>query len=112
MATTIETKVIENTVVDGSGSFAGLPKHSAIGLDGTGPAVKIMHCLAKDTDGMLHYQVFLEELYNDATNGYGDNDKFNNLTNGTMTDLNGNTARTVVASKCLNAYASNSKGDV
>ena len=36
--------------------------------------------------------------------GFGDNNKFNQLTNGTRTDLNGNTVKTIVSSIPLNKY--------
>ena len=37
-------------------------------------------------------------------NGFGDNDKFGQLTNGTLTDINGNTVQTKVVSKRLGVF--------
>ncbi len=99
----LESKVVEDVVYDSAGAVITSPKHTAIQVDGTSPATKVLHAVAKDNEGMLHYQVVLQEMKHDDTD-YGDTGKFDNLTNGTATDLNSATVRTVVASKPLNQY--------
>ena len=90
-----------------TGNFSTPPTHSTIALDNSNsPAVKFIETIAEDEDGMAHYQVFAQELaYNDATTSYdGDDSQFTQLTNGTLTDDNGNTVKTIVASTPLNKY--------
>jgi len=73
------------------------PKHSTINLDNTSDGHK--HIIAKGVDsyGMVYDVGISEGLIEDT--GFGDNNEFNQLTNGTLTDLNGNTVRTIFSAR-------------
>lgn len=76
--------------------LVSVPKHSANSLDNsTSSASKFFKTLATDGD-YLYSQVFMEELINN-----GDTGDFSQLSNGTKTDWNGATVKTLVANKCL-----------
>ena len=53
---------------------------------------------------MAHYQVFAQEMVTNAGAYDGDDGEFTQLTNGTLTDDNANTVKTIVASIPLNKY--------
>jgi len=71
------------------------PEHPQITLsDDTSPASKVFKTLAIDSNSEYCIQVFGDELVDDASVYDGDDGEFNQLTNGTETDLNGKTIRT------------------
>jgi len=86
------------------------PQHNTITLDAANsPASKAFTTLAVDDNGEYVVQVFGEELaYNATTTAYdGHTSDFTQLTNGTLTDLNGAQVKTTVAIQRTGVY----KGD-
>jgi len=75
------------------------PKHSPIILDADNGA-KWFETICKDSDGTAWAVWNMEELNYDVT--FGEDGTFSQLTNGTLTDLNGNSVKTGVFGKCLN----------
>jgi hypothetical protein len=88
-----------------SASITSTPTHSTIALDNSNsPAVKFIETIAEDEDGMAHYQVFAQEMVSNAGAYDGDNGEFTQLANGTLTDDNATTVKTICASIPLNKY--------
>lgn len=76
------------------GTIGTTPQHPTLSLDNsTAVANKYFKTIAEE-DGELVSQVFMESMEYDGT--WGDNGEFEQLTNGTNIDLNGNTTRTFV----------------
>jgi len=72
------------------------PKHTALTLDNQ----SIVASKALLTQTSNSTQVFTQELDYDSTAGdFGDDNKFDQLTSGTLTDLNGHTVQTKVLLK-------------
>jgi len=87
------------------GKQLNLPSHSTMALDNSdSPAYKMIETIAEDDDGMAHYQVFAQEMVSNSGAYDGDDNTFSQLTNGTLTDDNANTVKTIVASTPLNKY--------
>jgi hypothetical protein len=79
--------------------------HNTIALDNSNsPAFKFIETIAEDGDGMAHYQVFAQEMVSNVGAYDGDDGEFTQLTNGTLTDDNANTVKTICASIPLNKY--------
>lgn len=74
-----------------------VPTHTTIDLDNANsPASKWFECLEEGNNGVLAGVYGKELAYNLGTTSFdGDNDTFDQLTNGTKTDLNGRTIRTL-----------------
>lgn len=100
-----ESKTLENALIDTlTGDIQTQPVHGTIALDNANsPASKWFETLEEGNNGVLA-GVYGEELvYNSGTTSFdGDDDTFEQLTNGTITDLNGNKARTFHGSIALN----------
>lgn len=104
--TDLGTSIDESDITE-KGYLSTIPSHNTISLDNSNsPAVKFIETIAEDDDGMAHYQVFAQEMtYNESTSSYdGDDNQFTQLTNGTLTDDNANTVKTLCASIPLNKY--------
>jgi len=90
----VSGKVVDRIEISSIGTT---PKHSTITLDTeVSPTAKSFPTLAVDTNNEYVVQVMGEELISNAGVYDGDNGEYDNLTNGTFTDLNGNTAKSYV----------------
>lgn len=100
-----ESKTLENVLIDTStGDIQTQPVHGAIALDNANsPASKWFEVLEEGNNGVLAGVYGKELAYNLGTTSFdGDNDKFDQLTNGTKTDINGVTVRTFHGSLPIN----------
>jgi hypothetical protein len=101
----LESVVVDNIILDENGAIKVVPKHSTINLNSSNsPAVKFIETIAVDEYGMAHYQVFAQEMVTNSSAYDGDDGEFTKLTNGTITDDNANTVKTIVSSIPLNKY--------
>ena len=83
------------------GSITTTPKHQPLTLDNQ----SIVASKALIAQASNATQVFIQELDYDSTAGdLGDNNKFDQLTSGTLTDLNGHTVQTKVLLKPSSIY--------
>ena len=87
------------------GAYLGKPQNNPITLDNSNSsAYKHLMTIGKDADVMAHLQVFSQEMISNVGAYDGDDNEFTQLTNGTLTDDNGNTIITKVSSIPLNIY--------
>ena len=92
----VESKGVDDVLQDVSKNIFTTPKHTALTLDNQ--SIVASKALLTQTSNAT--QVFTQELGYDSTAGdFGDNNQFNQLTSGTLTDLNGHTVQTKVLLK-------------
>lgn len=95
MGTTIESKTLENAIVDVDGLIATTPSSQTPTLSSsTSKASKSIFGVA--VDGTKHYDMIFGQEMIDSGSGDYKSTKFTNLTNGTTTDDNGTTVNTKV----------------
>lgn len=84
-----QSRVLENSEVGENGDIQTVPSHSVLALDAsTSPASKYFNVIEEDVNGNAYLGVYGEEITYDGIGEWGDTD-FNQLTNGTIPDVNG-----------------------
>ena len=92
----VESKGVDDALQDVSKNIFTTPKHTALILDNQ--SIVASKALLTQTSNAT--QVFTQELDYDSTAGdFGDDNQFDQLTSGTLTDLNGHTVQTKILLK-------------
>ena len=101
----IESRLIENVILDESGTIVTVPSNNNISLNASdSSAYKHIPVIFADNDGMAHFGLFSQEMISNGTAYDGDDNEFSQLTNGTTTDDLARTITTKVSSIPLNTY--------
>ena len=92
-------------IIYSSGIISTTPEHTTLQLDNSiSPASKWFTSLVEMENGELAVQVSGEEMITNVGVYDGDDNTFSQLTNGTLTDLNGNPTKTANVVKRLGVY--------